>query len=176
MIDVILGRLRAALLRLRGLRIGGKSRFGIVRVPQGRGIVIGSRVEVEHHVFFKLVDGNARLEIGDSVFIGTGSEIDVASSVRIGAHTLIAPGVFITDHEHNIARAMRIDAQGIRSAPVVIGEDVWLGARSIVLPGITIGDGAVIGAGAVVTKDVEPYAIVAGVPARVLGKRDICRA
>lgn len=154
------------------MRIGEKSAFGSrVHVLRGSRITAGARVEVEHDVFLKVVDDAARLELGDFVFIGAGSEIDVALSVTIGAHSLLAPGVFITDHQHNIRRDARIDAQGIASAPVVIGSDVWLGAKSVILPGITIGDGAVVGAGAVVTKDVEAYAIVAGVPARVIGRR-----
>jgi galactoside O-acetyltransferase len=62
-------------------------------------------------------------------------------------------------------------AQGCESAPVVIEDDVWLGANAVVLPGIRIGKGAIVGAGAVVTHDVEAMSIVAGVPARPIGKR-----
>jgi acetyltransferase-like isoleucine patch superfamily enzyme len=172
MIDVILGRLRAMFLRLAGARVGAKTRFGFgSQVPQTRGLTLGMRCEIERNVFLKLVTPQAKLEIGDFVFLGTSTEIDVAERVTIGAHTLIAPAVFISDHDHNIARDQRIAAQGVRRAPVTIGEDVWLGTKSVILPGVTIGDGAVIGAGAVVTKDVEPYAIVAGVPARVIGRR-----
>jgi acetyltransferase-like isoleucine patch superfamily enzyme len=114
---------------------------------------------------------DARLVAGDFVFIGRGVEIDVAQSVTIGAHTLIAPNVFITDHTHGASRAKRLDEQGNRVAPVSIGNDAWIGAGAIVLSGVSIGDGAIVGAGAVVTKDVAPYAIVAGVPAAVIGER-----
>jgi len=169
---LVLARLRAAILRLGGMRIGPKSAFGLrTHILRPRCVRIGKRVEIEHDVFFKVVDDGARLELGDFVFIGAGSEIDVALSVRIGDHTLLAPGVFITDHQHNVARDKRIDEQGITSAAVVIGSDVWLGTKCVILPGVTIGDGAVVGAGAVVTKNVEPYAIVAGVPAREIGRR-----
>ena len=168
----IIGRLRAWLARLRGVRNGGKCSIGSrLHLRNGRGIRLGRRVEIEHDVYLKLVAPQARLTVGDFTFIGAGCEIDVDTSVAIGAHTLLAPGVFITDHAHNVARARRLDEQGNHSAPVVIGDDVWLGTKCIVLPGITIGDGAVVGAGAVVTKDVEPYAIVAGVPAKPIGKR-----
>lgn len=61
--------------------------------------------------------------------------------------------------------------QGMRTAPVTIGNDVWIGMRSIIMPGVNIGDGSVIGAGAVVTKDVPAYAIVGGVPAKVIKYR-----
>lgn len=169
---VLAGRLRAALLRTRGARVGGKLRIGArVRIDRPWCVRIGTRADIEHDVFLKCVDDAASLTLGDFVFIGTASEIDTAHSVTVGAHTLIAPGVFITDHTHNFARGIRLAAQGSRSAPVVIGEDVWLGARSVVLPGVTIGDGAIVGAGAVVTKDVPPNAIVGGVPARIIGER-----
>jgi len=172
MIPLVFARIRAAILRLGGMHIGEKSAFGLrTHILRPRCIRVGRRVQIEHDVFFKIVDDAARLELGDFVFVGATSEIDVALSVRIGDHTLLAPGVFITDHQHNIARGQRIDEQGITSAAVVIGNDVWLGTKCVILPGVTIGDGAVVGAGAVVTKDVEPYAIVAGVPARVIGRR-----
>ena len=168
---VIAGRFRAMLLRMRGATIGAKTAIGARIVVRGaRGVRLGPRVEIEHDVFLKLEAG-ARLGVGDFTFIGRGVEIDVAQSVTIGAHTLIAPRVFITDHTHNAARAQRLDEQGNRVAPVTIGSDAWIGAGAILLAGVTIGDGAIVGAGAVVTHDVAPYAIVAGVPARVIGER-----
>jgi acetyltransferase-like isoleucine patch superfamily enzyme len=172
MIDVLAGRVRAALLRARGVQIGEKTRVGsAVRLIRPRCVRLGAHCEVEHDVFFKCVADGATLAIDSWVFVGTGTEFDVAGSVVVGPHTLLAPGVFITDHAHRHRRGQRHDEQGTESAPVVIGADVWVGARAIVLPGVTIGEGAVVGAGAVVTKDVDPYAIVAGVPARRIGER-----
>lgn len=172
MIGVLAGRLRALLFRVRGMRVGAKSRLGgQVRVIRPRGVELGRRVEIEHGVYLKLVDDAARVTIGDFTFIGALTEIDAALRVTIGAHTLFAPGVFITDHSHNHRASAPIDEQGISSSPVVIGDDVWLGAKSIILAGVTIGDGAIVGAGAVVTADVAAGAIVAGVPARVIGRR-----
>jgi acetyltransferase-like isoleucine patch superfamily enzyme len=172
MIRIILGRLRSVVLRVRGMTVGPKTTVGGgVRVVNPRRIRLGRRCEVEHNAFLKCVSSQAALTLGDFVFVGTGTEFDVAHSVTIGSHTLIAPGVFITDHTHNHARSKRLDEQGIRSSPVVIGADVWLGVRAVVLSGVTIGDGAVVGAGAVVTRNVSPYAIVAGVPARQIGER-----
>lgn len=66
---------------------------------------------------------------------------------------------------------MPIVAQGLEIKSVVIGNDVWIGAHAVILAGVAIGDGSVIAAGAVVTKDVAPYSVVAGVPARVIKKR-----
>jgi maltose O-acetyltransferase len=171
-IDVLAGRWRAALLRVRGMEIGDKTRVGPrARVIRPRCVRLGAHCEVEHDVFFKCVTAGAALIIDSWVFVGAGTEFDVAASVVVGPHTLLAPGVFITDHAHRHARGRRHDEQGTESRPVVIGSDVWVGAKAIVLPGVTIGDGAVVGAGAVVTRDVEPYAIVVGVPARPVGER-----
>ncbi len=167
---VIAGRIRAAMLRLRGARIGSKTSIGKrLAVVRANALRLGSRVEIEHDVFLKTIGGS--LTVGDFAFIGRGCEIDVAESVTIGSHTLLAPNVFITDHTHNHGKALRLDEQGNRIAPVVIGSDAWIGAHAVVLPGVTVGDGAIVGAGAVVTKDVAPYAIVAGVPARAIGSR-----
>lgn len=82
---------------------------------------------------------------------------------------MMGPDVAILTSTHNIDRTdIPMGYQGGRVAKVKIGNDVWIGMRSIILPGITIGNGVVIGAGAVVTKDVPDYAIVAGVPARII--------
>ena len=171
MIRLLLGRLRAMLL-LRGGRAGAKCSVGArVHVRNGRGITLGTRVEIEHDVYLKLVTAEATLTVGDFAFIGRGCEIDVAKSVTIGEHALIAPGVFIVDHTHKHARGLRLDEQGIDSAAVSIGRDAWIGAGAIILHGVTVGDGAIVGAGAVVTKNVAPFAIVSGVPARVIGER-----
>lgn len=169
---LLAGRLRAALLRLRGASVAPKVTIG-PRLHAWRPwcIRIGTRALVEHDVYLKVVGDGAIVDIGDHVFIGAGCELDAAERIAIGPHTLLAPGVFITDHTHNSARGLRLDEQGNRNAKVTIGRDVWLGTRSVVLHGVTIGDGAIVGAGAVVTKDVAAHAIVAGVPARVIGER-----
>ena len=169
---VIAGRLRAALLRMRGARIAGKSSIGARLVAiHPRRMTFGTRVEVEHDVYLKLVTDEASLTVGDHTFIGRGCELDVARNITIGSHTLLAPNVFITDHTHHHARGTTLDAQGIATADVIIGNDVWIGTGAIVLHGVTIGDGAIVGAGSVVTADVAPNTIVAGVPARVIGER-----
>jgi acetyltransferase-like isoleucine patch superfamily enzyme len=169
---IALGRARAAAWRLRGARVGAKSSIGRrVDVRRPSGITIGARVEIENDTYLKLVTDESRLTVGDYAFIGRGCELDIANSITIGAHVLLAPNVFITDHAHNHAPGRRHDEQGIRSAPVVIGDDAWIGTRAVILAGVTVGAGAIVGAGAVVTKNVEPNAIVAGVPARKIGTR-----
>jgi acetyltransferase-like isoleucine patch superfamily enzyme len=120
----------------------------------------------------KAVSAGAKVELGDNVFVGRGSEFDVIEKLSIGDHTVIAPGCFITDHNHGTSADHRIDMQVCMAGPVTIGDDVWLGANAVVVPGVTIGNGAVVGAGAVVTRDVPPMAIVAGVPARIIRFRE----
>ncbi|HXG59027.1 MAG TPA: acyltransferase [Thermoanaerobaculia bacterium] len=169
---LVSGRLRIAAYRLRGLQGGPRSSIGGGSVlTRPRSVRLGTRVEIEQGVYLECVAEAARLDIGDYAFLGMGTEIDVVASVRIGAHALIAPGVFITDHEHRHSRGTFIDQQGIEASPVVIGEDAWIGAHAVILPGVTIGNGAVVGAGAVVTRDVPPNAVAAGVPARIIGER-----
>lgn len=99
-------------------------------------------------------------------FIGTGSVIVARERVIIGPGSKIAEHVTIRDANHDRSAPLR--EMRFTSAPVTIGEDVWIGAKATVLAGVTIGDGATIAAGAVVTKDVAPAVTVAGVPARTI--------
>jgi acetyltransferase-like isoleucine patch superfamily enzyme len=169
---LVTGRLRARWLALRGARVGRKAVVGPrLCAPRAPGIAIGARATLEHDVYLKLVGAEAVLAIGEYTFIGRGCEFDVKARVSVGIHTLIAPRCFVTDHAHGTAAGRRFDEQPLSPAPVVIGSDVWLGYGVAVLPGVTIGDGAVVGANSVVTRDVPPMAIVAGAPARLLRMR-----
>lgn len=166
-------RLRAVWWRsVRGARIGAKCRVG-ARSQIGRpwNVTFGLRVTLEPDVWLKLESEGARVSVGAFSFLGRGVEIDVIECVTIGRDVLIAPGVFITDHNHAIAAGGPIREQGCTAQSVTIEDDVWLGAKCVILPGVTIGRGAVVGAGAVVVHDVPEYAVVAGVPARVIRHR-----
>ena|SRR2546422_2875999 len=172
--SIVRGRVRARVLALRGATVERKARLGAgCKVERPWCLKVGTRFHAEEGVYLKIVSGDARLEFGDSVFVGRGSEFDVLEKVFVGDHTVIAPGCFITDHNHGISSNLRIDEQPCTSSPVEIGCDVWLGANVVVVAGIRIGDGAVVAANAVVTRDVPPMAIVAGVPARLLRYRDV---
>ena len=172
LMEIVLDRARWHFYRLRGCHTGPQGRIGTrARIDCPRRVSLGARTQLESDVWLKITTESARITIGDYVFLGRGVEIDVSESVSIGHHVLLAPGVFITDHTHGIAAGSPIDSQGCPSSAVTIEDDAWLGVRSVVLPGVRIGRGAVVGAGAVVTKDVSPGCIVAGVPARVLGER-----
>ena len=102
-----------------------------------------------------------------------GIDCNVGGSVTIGSYVMMGPECVLLSHNHRFDRLdIPMCQQGFsEEQPIHIGNDVWIGTRAIILPGVTVGDHSVVGAGAVVTKDVPPYAIVAGVPARVKGYR-----
>jgi acetyltransferase-like isoleucine patch superfamily enzyme len=113
-----------------------------------------------------------RVTIGAKVVIGGGSTVNSYLDVSIGDGALLAEGVHITDFDHRMDRLdVPIKDQGVVSSPVRIGADVWLGRAVTVLRGVDIGRGSVVGAHAVVTRDIPPYSIAAGVPARIIGSR-----
>ena len=141
------------------------------RVDRPWGVVIGERSRLERGVWLKLACDEARVNIGRFCYLGTGTELDATNSIVVGDHTVIAPGCFITDHDHGILAGRRIDEQVCREGPVSIGSDVWIGARVCILRGVAIGNGAVVGAGSVVKRNISPYDIVAGIPAKIIGNR-----
>lgn len=110
-----------------------------------------------------------RVTIGYNVFINRGVSIVARGEIFIGDNTLIGPGVIINSGMHNYEDdSVLIRDQGHRIQSITIGKDVWIGANSVIMPGVDIGDGSVIGAGAIVTKSIPPYSVAVGVPARVI--------
>lgn len=120
----------------------------------------GAFIEAPFHVSY-----GRNLSLGAEVYLNSGCVILDSAPVRIGARTMLGPGVHIycADHAHGAEERRR----GLeRALPVSIGEDVWIGGGAILVPGVTVGNGAVIGAGSVVTRDVAPGLRVVGSPAR----------
>jgi acetyltransferase-like isoleucine patch superfamily enzyme len=127
---------------------------------------------------------NSRLSIGDNVFIGARTLIACADEITIGSDVLISYQVIIMDSDnHSLRASERIEdlrnwRQGhydwshVAIKPVRIRERAWIGARAIIAKGVEIGEGGVVAAGAVVTRNVDPYTIVAGNPARVVRELD----
>lgn len=114
-----------------------------------------------------VAESGARLEIGERSLVNFGTQLVALERVTIGPRCLIGTHCLITDSSfHDVDPDRRLDPPTAR--PITIGENVWLGARVIVLPGVTIGDHSVIGAGSVVTRDIPPRSLAAGVPARVV--------
>lgn len=133
----------------------------------------GDNIDVEPMAYF--FSGGA-LHIGSNSGIGRGaylSNISGGGEILIGDNVMMAPEVVILTSMHNFSDvSVPMNRQGHYLSRVVIEDDVWIGYRAMVLPGTTIGKGSIIAAGAVVTKDVPPYSIVGGVPARLLKKRE----
>ena len=112
------------------------------------------------------------VSVASGSMIGENSFLDGYSGLTIGRNVLVAHNVSIIAEDHGFAtRRIPIRRQPKTTGPIVIGDDVWIGCGARVLKGVTVGTGAIIGAGAVVTRDVAPYSIVGGVPARVIGVR-----
>jgi len=131
----------------------------------------GKNVNIDSKVIFYRM---AHTKIGDNSGIGYRSYV---GAVEIGNNVMIGPElmVFSGNKEYNKADVLMIIQTTMRSTdeinPIIIEDDVWIGARVIILPGRRIGRGSVVGAGAVITRDVEPFSIVGGNPARVIGRR-----
>lgn len=128
----------------------------------GRGVLI------KHGAYF---GSGSEVELGDRSQVGHNARLD--HDVVIGDDVLMGPDVVMMSAGHAYEDpAVPINRQGqTERRPIHVGNDVWIGTRVVVLPGVRIGDGAVVGANAVVTRDVPPYAVVAGVPARVVRMR-----
>jgi acetyltransferase-like isoleucine patch superfamily enzyme len=138
----------------------------------GSPIHIGDGVAIERGVVVSTSD-KGRVRIGNHVYIGEYSVLTSNEEIDIGDNVLISPQNFITDFNHIFQDSTTpIRCQGIRTKKVTIQKDVWIGAGCKILMGVTVGEGAVIGAGAVVTQDVPPYQVVAGNPAEIIKKRN----
>ncbi len=140
---------------------------GRVTVNNHGTMIVGERVQIfSHHarsIFTTWEHG--RLVIGDRAFVNYGVDIAATGLVAIGADCLIGTHVSIIDNAfHDVVARQQVPAP----RPVIIGDNVWIGNRAIILPGVTIGEGAVVGAGSVVTRDVPARTVVAGNPARVV--------
>ena len=132
-------------------------------IEKGSSIRIGRNASIRRNLSLIAKNGGC-IEIGHDVFMNTNVSITALSRVEIGDRTRIANNVVIVDHDHDYMHGYR----GYITAPVIIGSDVWIGANAVILKGTSIGDGAVIAAGAVVAKSVPKGAVVGGVPAKVL--------
>lgn len=116
---------------------------------------------------------NPSIIIGNNVSINYDVHIACSNRIEIGEGTLIASKVFITDHFHGDTTFESLTTPPsqrilVSKGPVIIGKNVWIGEGAVIMPGLTIGDHCVIGANAVVTKSIQAYSVVCGVPARVI--------
>ena len=155
-------RLRDFALRLTGHLPTNALRVALYRLGFGMKIAKGVRIETGC-----LIWGPGRVTIGGGTVVNRGVVLDGRFPLTIGESASISLDAVILTLEHDLSDP------GFRSigAPVSIGDRVFIGTRAIVLPGVSIGEGAAVAAGAIVTRDVEPYTIVGGVPAKPIGSR-----
>ena len=147
-----------------GRRVEVEVRPGFGRLVLGRWVHIGDGTSIRCH------EGTMR--VGDKTVFGRNIVINGYLDVSIGSACIIADMVYVTDFDHVFADVQTpIKDQGIVKAPVRIGSDVWLGTKATVVRGTSVGDGSVVAAHAVVTRDLPAYSVAAGVPARVLRDR-----
>lgn len=178
----VLARIASRLRRLRYQRhfkVGGPLNLG-------RGVVLRNfRGQSDHSAILRIVtagkntigngviiQGKGTLSLGEKSFIGDYAVIGCNIKITIGHDVMIAQAVTIRDTDHAFERTdIPMNRQGITTAPIHIGDDVWIGHGASTLKGVTVGTGAIVAAGAVVTRDVAPYDIVGGVPAKRISSR-----
>lgn len=132
-------------------------------VNLGRDVVFYPRISIR---------GRGQLNIGDGCSINSGVIFGMTCELTLGSYVMVADNVSFRTADHAYSDlAVPMMLQGERSLPIVVGDDVWIGANATILRGVVIGRGAIIAAHAVVSKNVQPYEIVGGVPAKNIGNR-----
>jgi acetyltransferase-like isoleucine patch superfamily enzyme len=145
-------------------------------IELGRNVLVNSRYDsnvagLPFPTILAATEPMSRITIGDDTGI-SGASLVARNAITVGKRVMIGAGACIWDtdfHPLNPEKRREHQTRDAKSAPISIGDDVFIGARALILKGVTVGGRAVIGAGAVVTRDVEPGAIVVGNPARVIG-------
>jgi acetyltransferase-like isoleucine patch superfamily enzyme len=167
-------RLRTLGFRLMGMRIGPGTLLPRIHCPWPHQVRLGANCRLEHDVYFHF-DGQyspgPSIVIGDRTFLGAGCEFNVIQRITLGENCRIAAGVRFVDHDHLLEGTGPLRRGYGRTEPIEIADNVWIGANVVVLRGVRIGQGAVVAAGAVVTKNIPPNEIWGGVPARKIGER-----
>lgn len=171
----IIRRGRLIWYRLRGGQITGRCWLQSIEIPRNHfDIEIHNGVALDRGVTL-LATGQrldyCRIVIGAGTYINRHTMIDASESIRVGANCMIGPFCYITDHDHGTAIGSHVNDQPLVGSPVRIDDDVWIGAHAVILKGVHIGHGAVVGAGAVVTRSIPSYAVFAGVPAAQISMR-----
>lgn len=161
-------RLLNAKYRLRNCQVGKMVTVkGNLKVNARGKIIIGNNCKIWSHLGITQISAGPRatISIGQNTFINTGTIITARSLIQIGQNCQIANQVILMDNDFH-----GVDSRDVAPTKeaIIIGDNVWLATRVIVLKGVTIGDGCVIAAGAVVTKDIPPYSLAGGVPCKII--------
>ena len=143
-----------------------------ISIPETGKLSFGDYCFIHENVYFLLTMPKPEVKIGKWVFIGRNTVIASKNLISIGDYTVFAPNCYIVDHEHGFSKSDVILNQKSVLKEVKIGRDRYFGAGAIILGGVTVGDGAVIGASSIVTRSIPPYEIWAGNPAKFIKPRD----
>lgn len=147
-------------LRANGLRVQGKIK--IFTLHKNTKLIVGNNVLFYDGVKFFLDSYGATIKIGNNTYINRRSEICCKSSVKIGKNCAISWDVIITDTDYHGV----MGKENVKE--VIIGDNVWIGCKSIILKGVKIGNGVIISAGSLITKDIPDHCMVGGVPAKII--------
>ncbi len=172
----VMSRLRNLFYRCFGVNIKGYVWMRAIEIPRGWGdITLEDQVALDRGVSLVLAgpfsDKGHKLVIRSGTYVNRFTIFDAHEHIEVGRDCMIGPHCYITDADHRKAAGRSIKSQPMKKAPVIIEDEVWLGAHVVILPGVRIGKGAVVGAGSVVTHDIPSHAIAVGKPARVINVR-----
>lgn len=151
--------------------MGARTRLSLpIQLVGAERVTLGSRVYFGPGCWLLTHEPQGSLEIGDDTSIAGYCVLSAAASVRIGRSVLFARNVYIADHRHGfeLGDTPIIDQPLADIRPVVVQDGAWLGQNVVLLPGVTVGANAVVGANSVIREDVPPRSVVAGAPGRVL--------
>ena len=168
-------RLRNLYYRALGVRLEGYVWMRAVEISRNWGdITLGANCSLDRGVTLLCSGAERRdkIRIGRDTYINRGTMLDAHNKIWIGERVMVGPGCYITDSDHGMKLGVPVKDQPMKRGEVVIEDEAWIGAKVTVLKNVRIGRGAIIAAGAVVTKDVRPDEVVAGIPAKLMGKRD----
>jgi acetyltransferase-like isoleucine patch superfamily enzyme len=167
-------RLRNLYYRALGVQMKGYVWMRAVEIPRNwEDITLVANCSLDRGVTL-LCSGPAKrdkIRIGEDTYINRGTVLDAHNKIWIGERVMVGPGCYITDSDHGIKAGISVKDQSMTFGEVVIENEAWIGAHVTILKNVKVGHGAIVAAGAVVTKDVEPDEVVAGVPAQKLKKR-----
>lgn len=171
---LLISCLRKLFWQTQGMSVGRRTVLPRLNVTWPHQVSIGEDCILESDIFFKF-DGiweiGPAIKIENSCFIGANTEFNIRKGIAIGKHCLIASGCKFIDHDHGLSPSALINSQLGKEAKIEISENVWLGVNVVVLKGVHIGTGAVVAAGAVVTKSIPSNEIWAGIPASRISTR-----
>ncbi|MFC0514102.1 DapH/DapD/GlmU-related protein [Mucilaginibacter angelicae] len=166
--------LRKKYYKFLGMQINESVVLGKIKCKWPGKISVGKESVIEDDVVFKTPQPFAEtnfVKIGQRVFIGHGCDFNITLGLTIGDDCLIAANTTFVDAGREMDRSLPINQQPVIHKPIILKNDVWIGTHSIILQGVTIGEGSIIGAGSLVNKSIPDYQIWAGTPARFIKNR-----